>query len=100
MDLLVKIYTCGCKLWLQHFFFKSVVYDVNGHDYTESVTYEWLSKKHWQNEADRGKYTYLEKTCLDATFSTSGVGQNLGLHADRPATNTLSHSTAQNLADG
>jgi hypothetical protein len=41
-----------------------------------------------------------EKTCPSATLSTTNPtridpGANPGLHGDRPATNRLSHATAQ-----
>jgi hypothetical protein len=67
--------------------------------YTASVVDEWMSMEHWWSDSDRAKLKYSEKTCPNATFSTTNLtwtdlGQNLCLWVDRPATNHLSHGTA------
>jgi hypothetical protein len=55
--------------------------------------------EHQWNEIDRGKQTTRRKTCPSATLSTTNPtwtdpGSNPGLRNGRPATNRLSHGTA------
>jgi hypothetical protein len=57
--------------------------------------------EHRWNVIDRGKQTYSgKKTCPNATLSTTNPTwtdpeSNPGLRGERPATNRLSHDTAQ-----
>jgi hypothetical protein len=58
--------------------------------------------EHQWNEIYRGKPTTRRKTCPSATLSTTNLtwtdpGSNPGLRGKRPATNRLSHGTAQRL---
>jgi hypothetical protein len=55
---------------------------------------------HQWNEIDRGKPTTRRKPCPSATLSTTNLtwtdpGSNPGLCGERPATNRLSHGTAE-----
>jgi hypothetical protein len=56
--------------------------------------------EHQWNEIDREKPTTRRKTCPSATLSTTNPtwtdpGSNPGLSGERPASNRLSHGTAQ-----
>jgi hypothetical protein len=56
--------------------------------------------EHRWNEIDRKKPKYSGKTCPRVTLSTTNAtwtdpGLNPGIHSARPATNRLSHGTAQ-----
>jgi hypothetical protein len=53
----------------------------------------------WWNENWQGKTKYSEKTCPNATLSTTNptfldLGSNPGLRGGKPATNSLSYDTA------
>jgi hypothetical protein len=66
----------------------------------EQFTYQVLQvMEHQWHVIDRGKPTTLRKTCPSATLSTinptwTDLGSNPGLRSERPATNRLSHGTA------
>jgi hypothetical protein len=60
----------------------------------------FLVMEHRWNETDRGKPKYSGKTCPSVTLSTTNPtwtdpGSNPGLRGERPATNRLSHGTAE-----
>jgi hypothetical protein len=61
--------------------------------------------EHRWNEIDRGKPTTRRKTCPSAILSTTNPtwtdpGSNQGLRSGRPATNRLSHGTANSVLIG
>jgi hypothetical protein len=58
--------------------------------------------EHQWNEIDRGKPTTRRKTCPSVTLPTASLtwtdpGSKPGLRGERPATNRLSHGTAEEV---